>query len=468
MWGLTVEELHARFWQSRGLVVVMRGDPVPAREAEWYLLVDRDVLLLADLTESLSRMYWSGREMLILRLVRRAGDEEEGTRHRVVGRDGAIRFEPWVSGRSGGAGRARRAILTHVRAVAEGWRGAGSVAEGMSLAMSEVPEDRRGCWKVAAAEFDVGVEEEAARFTRELVRTWRKPVPAIAGVRPAGHEVWADEDAVVSEDARLLGPVWVGAGRRLNEGEVLGPAVLWDTVERTVEAEEGGANDDEIYEREIADRAARRVRVHVERVSRWSWAAKRVLDVVGALVGLALTLPMYPLLFLAIWIEDGSPFFFGHKRETLGGREFKCWKFRSMRRDAEAIRKQLKNEADGPQFFMREDPRMTRVGRILRATNLDEVPQFWNVLMGEMSLVGPRPSPRAENLHCPAWRQARLSVRPGITGLWQVERTRAPGMDFQEWVKFDLEYVQRMSLMTDVWIMARTVVKVLKGGGGGK
>ena len=115
------------------------------------------------------------------------------------------------------------------------------------------------------------------------------------------------------------------------------------------------------------------------------------------------TLPLYPFIMLAIWLEDGRPFFFAHRRETINGREFSCLKFRSMRKDAEKIKAQLKglNRADGPQFYIENDPRLTRVGKILRKYNLDEIPQFFNVLAGDMSIVGPRPSPYSENQFCP-------------------------------------------------------------------
>jgi lipopolysaccharide/colanic/teichoic acid biosynthesis glycosyltransferase len=151
--------------------------------------------------------------------------------------------------------------------------------------------------------------------------------------------------------------------------------------------------------------------------------------------------------------------FFAHRRETLGGREFSCLKFRSMKRNAEQIKAQLQaqNVSDGPQFFVEVDPRSTRVGRFLRTTQLDELPQFINVIAGHMSVVGPRPSPRSENQYCPAWREARLSVRPGVTGLWQIKRTRTRGLDFQEWIRFDLEYVERMSWHLDLWIICKTV-----------
>jgi lipopolysaccharide/colanic/teichoic acid biosynthesis glycosyltransferase len=130
-----------------------------------------------------------------------------------------------------------------------------------------------------------------------------------------------------------------------------------------------------------------------------------------------------------------------------------------MRKDADSMKAQLAsgNQSDGPQFFIENDPRVTRVGRLLRKTNLDELPQFINVLRGEMSVVGPRPSPRKENQFCPAWREARLSVRPGITGLWQVSRTRRQGLDFQEWIRFDVEYVEHASWRLDLIIILKTL-----------
>jgi lipopolysaccharide/colanic/teichoic acid biosynthesis glycosyltransferase len=162
-------------------------------------------------------------------------------------------------------------------------------------------------------------------------------------------------------------------------------------------------------------------------------------------------------------IEDGTPLFFGHRRQGRGGKVFTCWKFRTMHRDAEKAARQLEqyNRADGPQVLIPNDPRVTRIGRILRKTNLDELPQFWNVLTGQMSLVGPRPSPDDENQYCPAWRDLRLSVRPGITGLWQLKRTREPGEDFQEWIKYDIQYVLKASFWFDLVILVRTAQLLL-------
>jgi lipopolysaccharide/colanic/teichoic acid biosynthesis glycosyltransferase len=117
---------------------------------------------------------------------------------------------------------------------------------------------------------------------------------------------------------------------------------------------------------------------------------------------------------------------------------------------------------DGPQFKMTNDPRLSPAGKFLRDTYLDEVPQFLNVLLGQMSVIGPRPSPESENTLCPSWRDARLSVRPGITGLWQICRTRLSGRDFQEWIYFDTKYIRELSLKMDLWICRQTALKMIK------
>jgi len=123
----------------------------------------------------------------------------------------------------------------------------------------------------------------------------------------------------------------------------------------------------------------------------------------------------------------------------------------------------LKDVVMGQAMKVISDPRLTKVGSLLRKCQLDELPQFFNVLAGDMSVVGPRPSPRAENQFCPPWREARLSVRPGVTGLWQIERTRAKGADFQEWIKFDIQYVERANFWLDLYIIWRTVEIAIRG-----
>ena len=173
---------------------------------------------------------------------------------------------------------------------------------------------------------------------------------------------------------------------------------------------------------------------------------------------------VFPLVAAAIKLTSRGPVFYGHKRQGLRGKTFRCLKFRTMIVDAESVKQDLMaiNEVDGPQFKIEDDPRVTIVGAFLRATNLDEIPQFINVLKGDMSIVGPRPSPDEENQMCPAWREARLSVRPGITGLWQVMRSAERTNDFHEWIHYDVQYVRRLSPLLDLKITAKTVL-VLAG-----
>jgi lipopolysaccharide/colanic/teichoic acid biosynthesis glycosyltransferase len=201
----------------------------------------------------------------------------------------------------------------------------------------------------------------------------------------------------------------------------------------------------------------------------WPWFSyarcfKRIADVVAALFVLILFAPVIPVLALAVKISSPGPVFFGDKRQGFHGKPFRCVKFRTMRQGADQIQDKLRfvSEVDGPQFKMADDPRITTVGRFLRETYLDEIPQFLNVLRGQMSMVGPRPSPEKENTLCPPWRDARLSVRPGVTGLWQVHRTREPQKDFQEWIQYDMQYVRDFSFGLDLWICWRTFAKMVQ------
>jgi len=191
--------------------------------------------------------------------------------------------------------------------------------------------------------------------------------------------------------------------------------------------------------------------------------SKRIADIVVALIVLILFLPILPVLVLIIKLSSPGPAFFAHEREGMHEKRFSCLKFRTMIVEADRIQKGLrfKNQVDGPQFKVEDDPRITTVGRFLRETFIDEIPQFFNVLTGKMSVVGPRPSPKSENCICPFWREARLSVRPGITGLWQVRRTRLPGRDFQEWIYYDTKYVRDVSLRLDLIICWQTAKKLV-------
>jgi exopolysaccharide biosynthesis polyprenyl glycosylphosphotransferase len=195
-------------------------------------------------------------------------------------------------------------------------------------------------------------------------------------------------------------------------------------------------------------------------------AGKRAFDVFASAAFLLLFSPLYLLLALAIKLEDRGPILFAQTRVGRHGRLFKMYKFRSMCLDAEArLHDVLKDNQhrEGVTFKLKDDPRITRVGRWLRKFSFDELPQFWNVLRGDMSLVGPRPPvPREVALYSLADRR-RLAVKPGITCLWQISG-RAE-IDFSGQVKLDVEYIERQDLWTDVKILARTVPAVLAGTG---
>jgi len=192
---------------------------------------------------------------------------------------------------------------------------------------------------------------------------------------------------------------------------------------------------------------------------------KRGIDVVGAVVGLVLGAPLLALIGVAIRLDSPGPIVFRQTRVGTAGKTFEMYKFRSMREGAEAELEQLRelNEADGPIFKIRDDPRLTRVGRFLRRTSLDELPQFWNVLRGEMSLVGPRPPLPAEVTRYMEWHKKRLEVRPGMTALWQVSGRST--LSFDEGVLLDIYYIENWSLWLDFKILLRTIPQVLFGDG---
>lgn len=193
---------------------------------------------------------------------------------------------------------------------------------------------------------------------------------------------------------------------------------------------------------------------------------KRLMDIVGGLVGLAVTALLTVFLAPAILIESPGPLFFSQKRVGKNGRFFKIYKFRSMYRDAEERKKELEsqNEMKGLMFKMKEDPRITKVGKFIRKTSLDEFPQFWNVLKGDMSLVGTRPPTVDEFKQYEAHQKRRLSAKPGITGLWQVSG-RNNIKDFEDVVKLDVQYIDNWSIGLDIKIILKTVKVIFEKGG---
>lgn len=194
--------------------------------------------------------------------------------------------------------------------------------------------------------------------------------------------------------------------------------------------------------------------------------AKRALDIVGGLVGIILTGILTIFVAPAIMIESPGPIFFSQTRIGKNGRKFKIYKFRSMYMDAEERKKELmeKNKMSGLMFKMDDDPRITKVGKFIRKTSIDEFPQFWNVLKGDMSLVGTRPPTEDEFKQYKARYKKRLSMKPGITGLWQVSG-RSSITNFEDVVKLDVEYIENWSFGRDLRIIIQTVLVVLKHDG---
>ena len=200
--------------------------------------------------------------------------------------------------------------------------------------------------------------------------------------------------------------------------------------------------------------------------STWQLVMKRVMDICGAVVGLILCGIISIFLIPAIKLDSPGPAIFSQIRIGKNGRRFKFYKFRSMYVDAEERKKELmkNNEMDGLMFKMEDDPRITKVGKFIRKTSLDEFPQFWNVLIGDMSLVGTRPPTEDEFNKYNGHYKRRLMMTPGITGLWQVSG-RSSITDFDEVVKLDLEYIDNWSLLGDIKILFKTVISVIKRDG---
>ena len=192
-----------------------------------------------------------------------------------------------------------------------------------------------------------------------------------------------------------------------------------------------------------------------------SMIIKRIIDIVGGTVGSVITILVAIILGPIIKMESPGPILFKQKRVGKNGRFFEIYKFRSMGVDAEARKKDLmnQNEVDGHMFKMTNDPRVTKVGKFIRATSIDELPQFFNVLKGDMSLVGTRPPTIDEFREYKSHHKKRLSMKPGITGMWQVSG-RSNITDFEEVVRLDADYIDNYTLFLDFKILAKTFVVV--------
>ena len=458
--GLKPSQIYDCFWAAYGVQPIRCGEKTELAKTELFLLTPPDSLVMFDFRQLMETMNglknWLKPRVVFIKLQEKRGD---GYRERVITDDQSqfLRFQRMY----GGFDRRSTIIaLTPEPSIARAWQISPNPVAGFACLRKDIPESRLAEISLPGCSYSMVVASDLRQCVHDLIETWERPNAALTRLHEMSRGVWADKDSWIDPAAKIVGPIWIGAGRVVDKQmSLIGPAVLWDDPTACL------PRNSRVTWEHIKTRPTRRRRSRQERKEGFALSAqKRAFDIFFALFAIAITAPLYPLIMLAIWLEDGRPFFFAHRRETLGGSEFPCLKFRSMFRNAEQIKAeyQKKNQVDGPQFFIEDDPRHTRVGRVLRKSKLDELPQFLNVLVGHMSVVGPRPSPFAENQFCPVWREARLSVRPGITGLWQLKRTRQKGLDFQEWIKYDLEYVENSSWPLDLWILWHTVCKTLR------
>ena len=286
------------------------------------------------------------------------------------------------------------------------------------------------------------------------------PKAIVVGPTVIGDNVKIEQGAVISSS--IIGPeVLVPQNQFVQNRIVKGPRTKRKQLTRCT-----NVSSKQICRSRLFDLGRKqRIEDSYRSWPRFSYAGsfKRIVDCFAAVIVLVLFAPIMPFIVLAVKLTSPGPIFFKDKRQGLYGKTFNCLKFRTMHLGADKIQDKLRfvSQVDGPQFKMADDPRISAVGRFLRETYLDEIPQFINVLLGQMSVVGPRPSPEPENMLCPFWRDARLSVRPGITGLWQIYRTRQLMKDFQEWIYYDTKYVRNLSLSMDLLICWQTTKKLV-------
>ncbi len=196
--------------------------------------------------------------------------------------------------------------------------------------------------------------------------------------------------------------------------------------------------------------------------SRFYEFTKRLIDITCSLIGLIILSPIFIITAIIIKVTSKGSVIFSQKRVGKCGIEFDMYKFRSMVFNAEELKKELvsKNEMSEPMFKMKCDPRVTKIGKFIRKTSIDELPQLWNVLKGDMSLVGPRPSLPQEVMHFQKWMYKRLSVKPGLTCYWQVSGSNK--IDYEEWMKLDVKYIEERNIFIDIKLIFKTIVVLFK------
>lgn len=328
----------------------------------------------------------------------------------------------------------------------------------LALARERMRSDRTGrtfCLLTLSVEGPDRTKElqRLARVVQDCVRLTDEP-----GWLPDGRL------GVVLPETRAAG-AWVVAERICEAFGDLGGQRLRCAVyahEPSVEEDSGDNSNSPIGEEDSPPISRIRATHRLESLFRLElplW--KRSMDLMGATLGLIVTAPVLLIAAAAIKLTSRGPVLFAQYRDGLGGCEFRMYKLRTMYVNAEARQHELRDFSlqDGPAFKMDGDPRVTFVGRWLRATSIDELPQLWNVLKGEMTLVGPRPLPCDESSGCKSWHRRRLDVTPGLTCIWQV--TGRSEARFDDWMRMDLRYIRARSLRQDLSLLLRTIPSVL-------
>ncbi len=458
IWGFGAHDLHDAYWRSHGIQCVRRTESfTPQKGRDLFMLLEPRQCALFDHAVLANSMSWNRAPLSRIRVY----SANQPYRERVIQNDDGdlLRIDRDYRNLKS---RSTRVLMTRRASVAQIWADSEKRRRAWTDLRRYVDWTRTDHYSIKGLTSTCDTPDSARELMRELTKILPEPDLVLNGLVQIRPGIWGIPGTDTGRIDHLLPPVWVGRNTQMNrKSVVVGPTIIEDDSESNAQVPSGLTM---LEIDEIQRSSNRDVLQETDEISVYS-LMKRSIDVLVSLCVLLALLPLMTVVGIAVMINDGRPIFFGHVRQTRGGKNFKCWKFRTMLRNAESMVADLteKNLADGPQVFIENDPRITKVGRLLRRFHIDEVPQFWNVLVGDMSLVGPRPSPEKENQFCPAWRDARLSVRPGITGLWQVERTRAPGMDFQEWIKYDIEYVNRASLLLDARICFKTLYRMVRG-----
>jgi hypothetical protein len=302
VWGLTPTPLHDCFWAARGIQVVRQGEPSEiVNDAELFLLTDPRTLTLFKLARVVETLSWIKPEILFIRI---HDGRERGYRERIItGSDNSfVRFERLYADTDS---RLARVALTPDRRLANLWQNARDPHKAWREIRKEVERTQRSVISVNGNVFDRAEDAEVMQFMRSLMQRWPRPDATVGRIsqQRRNSKIWADQASAIDDGTTLVGPLWVGAGRKIGrETSIIGPKILWDDPEArpTVET---------LQWQEIEPSPTFRVSIQPRQRGGFSRAAKRLFDIVFALFVLAVTLPFYPLVMLAIWLEDGRPFF---------------------------------------------------------------------------------------------------------------------------------------------------------------